>query len=311
MQKIILFSLTFLVLTTGCDVFFSAPGYVSRDNYEFEREFGEMGTGPGQFSSPHDIATGNENKVYVLDTLNYRITFFSAEGNYYGDFVYGSVSYTNLAMYNDGQFYMSSSFSNLIAYFNTDGTDANYINGTGPPVFSNPRFITVNDTYMTFISDFTNVYIFKTDGEFYKNWNSSFATNIVDIVISPDNFIYLLDNNSNDMRVLQFSLDGQFERDFGNPVSNSGDGILIDPISMAVDRAGFIYVIDGNAASTNIGPSIKKYTASGKFLNTIGESGSGTGRFSAPHAITVDIAGNVYVTDMDPAQMRVLKFAPR
>ncbi len=35
--------------------------------------FGEPGTGPGQFQTPHAIAIDNQDRIYVAETSNWRV----------------------------------------------------------------------------------------------------------------------------------------------------------------------------------------------------------------------------------------------
>ena len=46
------------------------------------KSWGEPGAGPGQFSTPHSIATDNAGKVYVADRGNGRIQVFDGEGTF-------------------------------------------------------------------------------------------------------------------------------------------------------------------------------------------------------------------------------------
>lgn len=46
------------------------------------KSWGEPGTGPGQFNTPHSIALDDENHVYVADRGNGRIQVFDTDGKY-------------------------------------------------------------------------------------------------------------------------------------------------------------------------------------------------------------------------------------
>ncbi len=80
------------------------------------------------------------------------------------------------------------------------------------------------------------------------------------------------------------------------------DGQLRNPLALAVDAAGNVYVVDaGNSR-------IQKFSSAGAFITKWGSHGSGDGQFNSPRGIAVDAAGNVYVTDM--ANNRIQKFSP-
>ena len=50
------------------------------------KSWGERGTGPGQFNTPHSIAVDAKGQVYVADRANRRIQVFDGEGNFQRQF---------------------------------------------------------------------------------------------------------------------------------------------------------------------------------------------------------------------------------
>ena len=46
------------------------------------KSWGERGTGPGQFNTPHAIAIDRNDNVYVGDRTNRRIQVFDTEGKF-------------------------------------------------------------------------------------------------------------------------------------------------------------------------------------------------------------------------------------
>jgi hypothetical protein len=46
------------------------------------KSWGEKGTGPGQFRTPHTIASDRNNNIYVGDRANRRIQVFDTEGKF-------------------------------------------------------------------------------------------------------------------------------------------------------------------------------------------------------------------------------------
>jgi sugar lactone lactonase YvrE len=49
-------------------------------------QFGERGSGPGQFNFPTNIARSADGRLYVTDTMNFRIQIFDAEGGFLNTF---------------------------------------------------------------------------------------------------------------------------------------------------------------------------------------------------------------------------------
>ena len=50
------------------------------------KSWGERGTGPGQFHTPHSIAVDANNNIYVADRGNRRIQVFDGDGNFQRQF---------------------------------------------------------------------------------------------------------------------------------------------------------------------------------------------------------------------------------
>jgi len=53
----------------------------------FIQAWGETGSEPGQFSTPHDIAIDSRGRVFVADRSNNRIQIFDADGNFIDQWV--------------------------------------------------------------------------------------------------------------------------------------------------------------------------------------------------------------------------------
>jgi len=71
----------------------------------------------------------------------------------------------------------------------------------------------------------------------------------------------------------------------------AGDGQLFNPKGVAVDKAGYIYVVDsGNHR-------VQRFDAQGRFIAKWGSQGASPGQFQEPWGIAVDDGGHVYVAD--------------
>lgn len=67
---------------------FISDGYINSrvakvdKNGNWLKSWGDRGTGPGQFNTPHSIATDAQGNVYVADRGNHRIQVFDSDGKF-------------------------------------------------------------------------------------------------------------------------------------------------------------------------------------------------------------------------------------
>jgi len=79
----------------------------------FIRSYGRLGSGPGEFRTPHDMALDERGRLYVADRGNHRIQILDLGGNYLGEWKqYGRPSGVALA---GGLVYVADSESNGVA----------------------------------------------------------------------------------------------------------------------------------------------------------------------------------------------------
>ena len=76
---------------------------------------------------------------------------------------------------------------------------------------------------------------------------------------------------------------------FGAPAP--GPTLLPDPVAVAFDGSGLLYVVDQERSRVIV------FDREGKIIRTIGSRGRGPGQLLAPSAVAVDAAGRVYVAD--------------
>jgi DNA-binding beta-propeller fold protein YncE len=97
-----------------------------------------------------------------------------------------------------------------------------------------------------------------------------------------------------------FDSSGKFLRKWG--ATGSGDGELMRPAGLAVEKNGNIIVVDSGNNRLQV------FTPDGKFVGKCGGPGNGDGQFNQPWGITLDKDGNIYVADWK--NHRVQKLSP-
>ena len=149
-------------------------------------------------------------------------------------------------------------------------------------------------------------------------------TNPDDVTVDSAGNVYIADT-SND-RIQKFTPDGRFISQFGTIGTDAGE--LTNPNAVAVDAAGNAYVADrsnhrvmqfdssgafvrgwGWSVDTAADALETCTASSGCEIGTAVDSATRNGGFFSPHAIAVDAAGDVYVSEFAGDQ-RVQRFDP-
>ena len=121
-------------------------------------------------------------------------------------------------------------------------------------------------------------------------------------------YVYAADHSGGG--VLKYTATGQYVRTIGRPrpPQNYGDPAPLDqirlPEGVAIGPEGNLYVVDTDTPHTRV----SVWTATGRFVRSFGDYGSGPGQLSDPRQVAVDGAGFVYVADS--ANNRVQRFTP-
>ena len=78
---------TDMAITPAGDIYVS-DGYRNNRVVHFDKEgkflsaWGKLGTGPGEFSTPHSIVVDSQGRLYVADRNNVRIQVFDRDGKF-------------------------------------------------------------------------------------------------------------------------------------------------------------------------------------------------------------------------------------
>lgn len=257
--------------------------------------WGHRGDGQGEFDEPRALATDAEDNLYVADSKNHRIQKLRADGT----------------------------------ALQTWGGE-----GNTPGKFKDPCGIAIGRDGIVYVADTWNHRVQKFDGsgKFLLEWKAQTGFwGPRGIAVAPDNSaVYVTDTGNK--RVVKFDTSGNELLAWGKDGSKPGE--LIEPVGIAVNKAGQVIVADtGNHRMQYFdsdGKFVKEhfvagwdefYTepylamldddvlatdsyahraarySNGQLAYVWGKSGGDSGYFNRPIGITADSKGTVYVAD--------------
>jgi len=110
--------------------------------------------------------------------------------------------------------------------------------------------------------------------------------------------------------VVKFSPEGRVLMTLGKPgVHGNPPEALTDPTDVVTDpRNGDVYVAESHTdvSDPNLIGRISVFDKSGRFLRTIGKTGTGPGEFRTPHALEFDSQGRLIVADRHNHRVQIL-----
>ncbi len=205
----------------GVAFFPKGAGFVSKPTGPTVRTEGSQlviggtGSADGLLQGPSDIALDAQGNIYVADTTNGRIAKYDAQGV----------------------------FQAVVGGF------------TAPDVtFNQPWSLTVADDGTVFVADTWDHKIVKLDSnlKFLKEWGGGGQVEAGgdpmklfgprEIALTSDGNVLISDTGNN--RVIEYTADGEYVRQFGKKGTSGSATDLNEPVSIVTNSAGDIYLAD-------------------------------------------------------------------
>ncbi len=236
-------------------------------------EGGQAGAGTGQFSYPRGIAVDSHGAIYVADSRNHRIQKISKDGKFLDQFG---------------------------GFFNVGGGDVKKVTSTAPGKLNEPNGVAVGPDDSVYVIDSWNgrVQVFSPKG---KN-TSIFTTEDGfwgprEIAVSSTGLVYVADTGKH--RIVEFDNKGKKLRAWGKLDSKTGQAVKGDkqgefnePIGLALDQAGNLYVAD------RLNFRIQVFSGDGHYVRQWPVDGWATEQIDMePHMALDQAHGILYVTD--------------
>ena len=170
-------------------------------------------------------------------------------------------------------------------------------------------------------SKFNPVHHFDANGKEIRSFGAGLFVWPHGIHVDRDGNVWVADSGAPDLTkfpgegnkgsaVIKFSPEGKVLLTLGKPGTRGNPPeALTEPTDVVTDPAnGDIYVAEShtNVADPNLIARVSVFDRNGKFLRTIGKTGTGPGDFRTPHAVEFDSQGRLVVADRHNHRVQVL-----
>lgn len=242
-----------------------------------------FGSGNGQFNGPRGLAVDTSGNVYVTDEGNQRIQVFSNTGTFirtWGSSGAGNGQFAfpfGVAVDHVGNVYVADTNNERVQTFTNTGTFITKWGsaGSGDGQFNGPVGIAVDHSGHVYVAEQFGARVDKfTTGGVFIGWAGRCTSGVNCDTVNQHS--------------LGFSCTAAT---CGVAISGSGNGQFNNPMGVATDSKGSVFVVDANNFR------VQKLLKSGTFSTTWGSNGCGTGQFGSPLVVAVGPLGTVYVTD--------------
>jgi uncharacterized protein (TIGR03663 family) len=288
-----------------------------------EKTIGSLGTEPGQFQKPRNLAVAPDGTIYVADTENHRIQHLKTDGTVlqvWGSFADatkgtapGGTFYEpwGIAIGPEGSVYVADTWNHRIQKFSASGEFIKMWGTFGqaetPTAFWGPRGLAFDSQGRLYVTDTGNkrVVIFDGDG----NYINQFGTvgmqagefdEPVGIAISKTDVVYVADTWNQRIQAFMGDSSGSFTPLISWDINGWYGQSLDNKPFLAIDSNDHLFVSDPE------GYRILEFSSTGEFVRYWGDFSTGVDGLNIPVGVAVDAEGAVWVADS--GNHRILRF---
>ena len=291
--------------------------------YRVEEGWGELPPGY-RYGDAAAVVVDKKDNVYVFSRGGHPVIVFDRDGKFlrsWGE----DAGFTNphgAAIGPDELLYLTDDHGHAVRKFTLDGKLLQTIGTPNVPAqrFSGEPFNRCTHTALSpqgdlYVSDgYQNarVHKYSPDGKLLFSWGEPGTApgefNLVhNICCDDDGWVYVADRENH--RVQVFDGNGKYQAQWNNLMRPCGLFVAHGSSPMAV-----VGELGPETAATltkdvpNLGPRVSIVANSGKVLAYLGTQpvGEGVGQFIAPHGVTVDSHGDIYVAEVSNIYWSIL-----
>jgi len=290
------------------------PDPTPATGYAFLGAFGSEHDPANDIGIPIGLAVGLDGRLYVVDTLLYRVQMYTPDGIFIGS--WGSLGSNNSEFHNPafvaidrhGNVYITDQGNHRVQKFSATGA---YITqwgsqGSGDGQFSANFGIAISSDDIVYVTDGSSerVQMFDLDGGYLGKWGKRGTGDgefhyAGGIAVDSDGNVYVTELGNH--RIQKFDADGTFLSKWG--ALGAADGEFDNPYDVAIvegnDGTELVYVAD------TVNHRVQWFTTGGDHLGTMGMFGDGPGEFMGTSAISGGPGQSLYVSDHDNRRIQV------
>lgn len=276
-----------------------------------DRIFGSLGSEPGQYLNPRDLAVAPDGSLYIADTGNHRIQHVAPDGSVINQ--WGSLSPVESApegLFNepwgiavgpDGAVYVADTWNHRIQKFTPEG---DFLRAWGyfgqaeaPEGFWGPRDVLVDSANRVFVTDTGNkrIVIFDSEGNFITQFGvaglgAGEFDEPIGLAMDEEGRLYVADTWNQRIQTFVEAEDGSFVPELSWDVPGwYGQSLENKPYLAAGDPG--VFTTDPESSR------ILQFSRDGSPVRSWGEPGTGESNFGMVGSIALDGQGGVWVTD--------------
>ena len=284
-----------------------SPRDVGRLKVTVKSSSGKEGSTVGMFRSPWGVAVNARDEIAVTDSFNHRVQIFNRNGNYLRSFgregdKAGEFKYPRgITFHNNGNIFVADSGNHRIQIFSGEGQ---YVGSFGEKGNLDSRLnytwgLSVDSDGNIIVAETGNkmIKIFSSDGTFLRNIGGQEAFTCPIHCVQYKTYLIVSDKKEHCIKV--YDRNGNFQYKFGK--EGEGDGELIHPACLSVNKSGHLMVCDSDNNRVQI------FELNGRFLSKFGTKGGNFGEFNSPRSLADLSTGEIVVADMGNNRIQIFE----
>lgn len=282
-------------------------------SYEVAEDWAQLPDG-WSFKEVAAVGVDSRDCVYVFNRGSHPVMIFNRDGMFlrsWGEDIFKRAH--GITMGPDDTVYCTDDYDHTVRKCTQEGRVLLTLGTSGDPATFHSGHPFNRCTHVALCPTTGNIYVsdgygnarvhkYDPNGKHLFSWGTSGTEpgqfNIVhNICTDSDGYVYVADREN--QRIQIFNPQGRYQHQWINMAKPCG-------LYISNHRTQFCYVgelgaaISANEGAPGLGPRVSIYDLQGNVLARLGDTGPGNnpGRFLAPHGISVDSYGDIYVGEV-------------